>query len=111
DTSTWPSANRRLRAPETAPAGPRRGPAPTRTVRRCRTRSARSTARPRASTADVGTTADVVVVGAGPAGSAAATSLARAGRDVVVVDKATFPRDKCCGDGLTALALRLSERL
>lgn len=56
-------------------------------------------------------TADVVVVGAGPAGTAAAISLARAGRDVLVVDKATFPRDKCCGDGLTALALRLSERL
>ncbi|MDE0802751.1 MAG: geranylgeranyl reductase family protein [Acidimicrobiales bacterium] len=56
-------------------------------------------------------TADVIVVGAGPAGTAAAISLARAGRDVLVVDKATFPRDKCCGDGLTALALRLSERL
>jgi len=56
-------------------------------------------------------TCDVVVVGGGPAGSSAATSLARAGRDVVVVDKATFPRDKCCGDGLTALALRLAERI
>ena len=55
--------------------------------------------------------ADLVVIGAGPAGAAAAISAARAGRDVVVVDKATFPRDKCCGDGLTALALRLSERL
>ena len=55
--------------------------------------------------------ADVVVVGAGPAGAAAAISAARAGRDVVVIDRATFPRDKCCGDGLTALALRLSERL
>ena len=32
--------------------------------------------------------------------------LARAGRSVVVVDRATFPRDKCCGDGLTTLALR-----
>jgi len=50
--------------------------------------------------------ADVVVVGAGPAGTAASITLARAGRDVVVVDKATFPRDKCCGDGLTTLALR-----
>ncbi len=59
----------------------------------------------------VALTADVVVVGAGPAGSAAAISLARAGREVLVVDKATFPRDKCCGDGITALALRLSERL
>lgn len=56
-------------------------------------------------------TCDVAVVGGGPAGSAAATSLARAGREVVLVDKATFPRDKCCGDGLTVLALRLSERL
>ena len=49
---------------------------------------------------------DVVVVGAGPAGSSAATTLARAGLDVVMVDRARFPRDKCCGDGLTAGALR-----
>lgn len=55
--------------------------------------------------------ADVVVVGAGPAGSAAATYLARSGRDVVVVDRAHFPRDKCCGDGLTTLALRELENL
>lgn len=56
-------------------------------------------------------TADVAVVGAGPAGTAAAIELARAGRDVVVVDKARFPRDKICGDGLTAGALRLLEHL
>ena len=56
-------------------------------------------------------TCDVVVVGAGPAGSAAAIELARAGRSVVVIDKATFPRDKCCGDGLTTLALRELEGL
>ncbi len=55
--------------------------------------------------------ADVLVVGAGPAGTAAATTLARAGRDVVVVDKARFPRDKICGDGLTAGALPLLEEL
>ncbi len=55
------------------------------------------------------TTADVVVVGAGPAGCAAAITLARAGRQVVVIDKARFPRDKCCGDGLTTGALRLLE--
>src|SRR5258706_13127867 len=55
--------------------------------------------------------ADVAVVGGGPAGAAAAITLARAGRDVVVVDRARFPRDKCCGDGLTAGALRELEHL
>ncbi len=55
--------------------------------------------------------AETVVVGAGPAGTAAAIVLARAGHDVLIVDKATFPRDKCCGDGLTALALRELESL
>ncbi len=55
--------------------------------------------------------ADVAVVGGGPAGAAAAILLARAGRDVVLVDKAVFPRDKCCGDGLTAAALRELEDL
>nr|WP_327532091.1 menaquinone reductase [uncultured Mycolicibacterium sp.] len=50
--------------------------------------------------------AEVVVVGAGPAGSAAAAWAARAGRDVVVIDSATFPRDKACGDGLTPRAVK-----
>ena len=48
---------------------------------------------------------DVLVVGAGPAGSAAATWLARAGVDVTLVDMARFPRDKTCGDGLTPRAV------
>jgi menaquinone-9 beta-reductase len=43
---------------------------------------------------------DVLVVGAGPAGSAAAITLARAGLEVVLVDHHAFPRDKVCGDGL-----------
>ena len=55
--------------------------------------------------------ADVVVVGAGPAGSAAAAWAARAGRDVLVVDSAQFPRDKACGDGLTPRAVAELELL
>jgi len=54
---------------------------------------------------------DVAIVGAGPAGSAAAIVLRRLGRQVVLVDKASFPRDKCCGDGLTTAALRRLQDL
>jgi geranylgeranyl reductase family protein len=49
---------------------------------------------------------DVLVVGAGPAGSATAIHLARGGARVLLVDKARFPRDKPCGGGLTGRALR-----
>jgi len=55
--------------------------------------------------------AEVCVVGGGPAGAAAAITLARAGAAVTLVDKARFPRDKTCGDGLTAGALRLLDGL
>jgi geranylgeranyl reductase family protein len=50
-------------------------------------------------------TADVLVVGAGPAGSSAAYWLASAGLDVAVLEKASFPREKVCGDGLTPRAV------
>ena len=54
---------------------------------------------------------DVLVVGAGPAGSAAAAWAARAGRDVVLADAAVFPRDKACGDGLTPRAIAELDQL
>ncbi|NUS52875.1 MAG: FAD-dependent oxidoreductase, partial [Nocardioidaceae bacterium] len=50
--------------------------------------------------------ADVIVVGAGPAGASAAYHLASAGVDVLLLEKAQFPRDKVCGDGLTPRAVR-----
>ena len=53
--------------------------------------------------------ADVVVVGAGPAGSSAAYWLASAGLDVAVLEKAAFPREKVCGDGLTPRGVRALE--
>ena len=47
---------------------------------------------------------DAVVIGGGPAGSTAAIQLAAAGASVLLVDRATFPRDKPCGGGLTTRA-------
>src|SRR5579862_503181 len=49
---------------------------------------------------------DAIVVGGGPAGSTAAYRLACAGADVLLVDRARFPRDKPCGGGLTLRAVR-----
>lgn len=54
---------------------------------------------------------DLLIVGAGPAGCAAAIEATRRGLDAVVIDKARFPRDKCCGDGLTTSALRQLDDL
>ena len=53
----------------------------------------------------------VLIIGAGPSGTACAATLHRLGHEVTVVDKATFPRDKCCGDGLTTNALRILDQL
>jgi geranylgeranyl reductase family protein len=50
--------------------------------------------------------ADVIVVGAGPGGSTAAAHLARAGVEVLLLEKTTFPREKVCGDGLTPRAVK-----
>jgi len=59
--------------------------------------------RPAATSSD---TADVIIVGAGPAGSAAAYHLATAGLDVLLLEKTSFPREKVCGDGLTPRAVK-----
>jgi geranylgeranyl reductase family protein len=53
---------------------------------------------------------DVVVIGAGPAGSTAARILAARGHAVLLVDRSDFPRDKVCGDGLIPDALRCLRR-
>jgi geranylgeranyl reductase family protein len=68
--------------------------------------AAAPSARRRAPAADEGAVHDVLVIGAGPAGSACAYWLADAGWDVVVVEKKVFPREKTCGDGLTPRSVR-----
>ena len=68
------------------------------------TQDASRTGQPRARPA--ADDADVIVVGAGPGGSSAAYHLARAGLDVLVLEKSTFPREKVCGDGLTPRAVK-----
>jgi geranylgeranyl reductase family protein len=54
---------------------------------------------------------DVVIVGAGPGGSASAAFLAAAGLRVLLVDKSTFPRDKTCGDAVSAQGVGLLDEL
>jgi len=53
---------------------------------------------------------DIAVIGAGPAGATAAHRLASAGVSVALLDQATFPRDKICGDGVSVPGLRALER-
>jgi geranylgeranyl reductase family protein len=50
--------------------------------------------------------ADVIVVGAGPAGATTAYHLAQSGADVLMLEKSSFPREKVCGDGLTPRAVK-----
>ena len=54
---------------------------------------------------------DVVIVGAGPAGSSAGIRLANAGRKVLLIDKAKFPRDKLCGEFVSPECLDHFEEL
>jgi geranylgeranyl reductase family protein len=53
---------------------------------------------------------EVVVVGAGPAGSCCAARLAELGHEVLLLDKNAFPRDKPCGDGLTGVSVQVLEQ-
>ena len=62
--------------------------------------------RAKSSAIDSADTADVIVVGAGPAGSTAAYHLANSGLDVLLLEKTSFPREKVCGDGLTPRAVK-----
>jgi len=54
---------------------------------------------------------DVLVVGAGPAGTACAIELLKAGKDCLLIDRAEFPREKFCGGGLTPKAWRLLDKI
>ena len=54
---------------------------------------------------------EVAIIGAGPAGAAAAIHAARAGYETILIDSATFPRDKTCGDGLTPRAMHQLDKL
>ena len=54
---------------------------------------------------------DVIIIGAGPGGSSAASFLARNGINVLLLDRATFPRDKICGDGLTPRCVAMLDEI
>ncbi|MGH7457253.1 MAG: NAD(P)/FAD-dependent oxidoreductase, partial [bacterium] len=56
-------------------------------------------------------TYDVIIAGAGPAGSSAAAILGKAGKRVLLIDKGKFPREKTCGDGMTYKCVPLLEKL
>ena len=50
---------------------------------------------------------DVIIVGAGPAGSTCANYLSRAGKKILLIDKEKFPRDKTCGDALSGKTMKI----
>ncbi len=54
---------------------------------------------------------DVIVVGGGPAGSSCATFLTKSGKKVLLLDRAKFPRDKTCGDGISGRSVRVLQEM
>ena len=54
---------------------------------------------------------DVIIVGAGPAGSSSAFFHAKKGKKVLLIDKESFPRDKICGDGVTGKSLKILNEM
>src|SRR5574340_1663445 len=54
---------------------------------------------------------EILVIGAGPGGTAAAWALSQAGHEVLMVDRAEFPRDKTCGDGLPPMAVHSMRQM
>lgn len=57
------------------------------------------------------TAADIIILGAGPAGTTASLELARLGRTALLLDKAAFPRDKVCGDALSGKVVDTLQRI
>jgi flavin-dependent dehydrogenase len=54
---------------------------------------------------------DIIIVGAGPAGSSAALFASRAGLRTLLLDKTSFPRDKVCGDAISGKSLNMLKEL
>jgi len=54
---------------------------------------------------------DIIIIGAGPAGTACALALRESGLRVALVDKSTFPRDKTCGDAIPGPTLKVLRKL
>jgi menaquinone-9 beta-reductase len=93
-------------APQHEPVGAARARASAGRRTRPASATAAESAGARSGAASAEDTADVIVVGAGPSGSAVAYYLAATGLDVLVLEKSNFPREKVCGDGLTPRAVK-----
>jgi menaquinone-9 beta-reductase len=107
-----PPPGARKRAAKAARAPAKKAKSPAKKTSAAKDSAAKAAAKPAASSRRTAARQrpepvhDVVIVGAGPAGSSCGYWLAEAGWDVVVVERKEFPREKTCGDGLTPRAVR-----